>query len=128
MCQGGEISPFLEVRYYGSAEVHAVIDAFIVRVLDEAVPGHADMPREQAFDLLLNLFENGSVVVLSPTPSPLIARSCSRPTVAARAGRSALAPISGIYGGRMSGSSRATDRWFLSFRQAGANHQPVPLE
>ena len=62
MCQGGEISPFLEVRYYGSTEeLHAVIDAFIVRVLDEAVPGHADMPREQAFNLLLNLFENGSV-------------------------------------------------------------------
>jgi hypothetical protein len=62
MCQGGQVSPYLDVRYYGGAEeLHAAIDAFVARVLDEAVPGHADLPKEQAFNLLLNLFENGSV-------------------------------------------------------------------
>lgn len=62
MCRGGQISPFLDVQYYTSnEELHIAVDAFIAKVLDEAVPGHADMPRERAFNLLLNLFENGSV-------------------------------------------------------------------
>jgi exodeoxyribonuclease V alpha subunit len=62
MCAGGQISPFLDVRYYDSHEsLHAAVDNFVTGVLEEAVPGYKDMPKEQAFNLLMRLFENGSV-------------------------------------------------------------------
>ena len=62
MCRGGRLSDHLDVRYYGTAEeLNAEADAFVTSVLDEVVPGQAELPREQAFNLLLNLFENGNV-------------------------------------------------------------------
>lgn len=62
MCQGGQISPFLEVRYFdGHEDLHAAIDDFVNGVLAEAVPGYEGLSKEQAFNLLMKLFENGSV-------------------------------------------------------------------
>lgn len=62
MCQGGQISPFLDVRYFdGHEELHAAIDDFVEGVLAEVVPGYSEMSKEQAFNLLMKLFENGSV-------------------------------------------------------------------
>lgn len=62
MCAGGEISPFLQVRYYNDREeLHSAIDDFVTSVLAEGVPGYEEMSREQAFNLLMKLFENGNV-------------------------------------------------------------------
>ncbi|OWQ92519.1 hypothetical protein CDQ92_19830 [Sphingopyxis bauzanensis] len=62
MCKGGKISDFLTVRYFDNTdELHGEVENFIDGVLDDAVPGHAEMPRQEAYNLLLNLYENGNV-------------------------------------------------------------------
>jgi hypothetical protein len=62
LCQGGEISDHLHVRYFSSAiELQREIHAFVDKVLDEAVPDHAGKTKDGAFNLLMGLYETGSV-------------------------------------------------------------------
>lgn len=62
LCRGGQISALLDVRYYeNSDELRAAVDSFTTEVINETVPEHASMSKQQAYNLLLNLFENGSV-------------------------------------------------------------------
>lgn len=62
LCSGGQISDYLDVRYYDdTAELQQHIATFVTATLDEAVPDHRDRTPEQAFNLLLKLFDNGHV-------------------------------------------------------------------
>lgn len=62
MCAGGQISDYLDVRYYSdTAALQGHIAAFVTSTLDAAVPAHRDHTPEQAFNLLLKLYENGYV-------------------------------------------------------------------
>ena len=62
LCVGGPISDLLSVQYFSNAaELHSSVGEFVERVLDESVPGHRDMLRDEAFNLLLNLYEKGNV-------------------------------------------------------------------
>lgn len=62
LCIGGDISEHLSVRYFTSmSELHDEIGNFVNTVLDEAVPSHKAIPADQAFNLLLKLFDSGSV-------------------------------------------------------------------
>ena len=62
LCSGGPISKFLDVRYFANTEeLHGKITEFVEATLDEAIPDHRERVREQAFNLLLKLYENGYV-------------------------------------------------------------------
>ncbi|HEX9964887.1 MAG TPA: ATP-dependent RecD-like DNA helicase [Allosphingosinicella sp.] len=62
ICRGGPISDYLNVRYFdGQADLHAQVKSFVSEALDEAVPDHRQRPLEQAFNLLLKLYDNGNV-------------------------------------------------------------------
>jgi exodeoxyribonuclease V alpha subunit len=62
LCKGGPISKFLDVRYFSDTdELQANVSNFIEDVLDKAVPSHRNRSREQAFNLLLKLYDNGYV-------------------------------------------------------------------
>ena len=62
LCKGGKISDLLDVRNFSdTTELHAAVGDFAERVLDDVVPKHRDMRKEEAFNLLLNLYETGNV-------------------------------------------------------------------
>ena len=59
---GGEISPFLQVRYWeDTTELQEQIEKFISGVLDEAVDNQDELSTEQRFNVLLGLYDNGFV-------------------------------------------------------------------
>ena len=62
LCQGGHLSDCLDVRYFGdTSELQMQIGEFVTSVLDDAIPDHEERSKEQAFNLLLKLYENGHV-------------------------------------------------------------------
>ncbi|AZO05598.1 ATP-dependent RecD-like DNA helicase [Mesorhizobium sp. M2A.F.Ca.ET.043.02.1.1] len=59
---GGAISDYLEVRYFaGAAELQAHIADFVTGTMDVVVPDHRDRSAQEAFNLLLKLYDNGHV-------------------------------------------------------------------
>lgn len=62
MRAGGRISDCLEVHYFSNAEeMQSLVKSFVTATLDVAVPDHATRSPQEAFNLLLNLYEKGHV-------------------------------------------------------------------
>lgn len=62
LLSGGEISPFLNVRYWeDAAELRDQVDEFIDTVLDAAIDGREKFSSDQCFNKLLGLHDSGFV-------------------------------------------------------------------
>lgn len=59
---GGQISPYLRVAYWeDAAQLQEQVAEYIDGVLAEAVVDHEDLSKEQAFNKLLGMYDNGFV-------------------------------------------------------------------
>lgn len=62
MQAGGQISDYLTVEYFANtAELQSHITDFVDAALDVAVPNHSDLSAQEAFNLLLKLYDKGHV-------------------------------------------------------------------
>lgn len=60
--EGGKVSDFLDVRYFrDAAELQGHVADFVTTTLDVAVPDHRDRSAQEAFNLLLRLYDKGHV-------------------------------------------------------------------
>lgn len=60
--EGGKISEYLDVRYFsGVQELQGHIANFVITTFDNAVPDHHDRSPQEAFNLLLKLYDKGHV-------------------------------------------------------------------
>jgi exodeoxyribonuclease V alpha subunit len=62
LCDGGKISEDLDVRYYSNpAELQSAVENFVNETINRFVPDHHRRTPEQAFNLLLRLYDSGQV-------------------------------------------------------------------
>ncbi|WP_141117793.1 ATP-dependent DNA helicase [Leisingera sp. JC1] len=60
--EGGKVSDYLDVRYFsGAQELQSHVADFVTTTLDDAVPDHRDRSPQEAFNLLLKLYDKGHV-------------------------------------------------------------------
>lgn len=60
--EGGKVSDYLDVRYFGdAAELQGHVADFVTATLDVAVPDHRNRSPQEAFNLLLRLYDKGHV-------------------------------------------------------------------
>ncbi len=60
--EGGKVSDYLNVRYFrGAAELQGHVVDFVTTTLDDVVPDHLDRTPQEAFNLLLKLYDKGHV-------------------------------------------------------------------